>query len=157
MFCDVEDSAKLLRDLGDERYGEVLAAHHKLLRETFAAAGGIEVDAQGDAFFGVFREARDAVAAAAAAQRALAAHDWPGGAEVRVRMGLHTGEAARSAGGYVGHAAHAAARIRDVGHGGQVLVSGATVLHVDGVVPDGLQLLHLGEHRCPAGPRSMKL
>ena len=142
MFCDVEDSAKLLRDLGDERYGEVLAAHHKLLRETFAAAGGSEVDAQGDAFFGVFREARDAVAAAAAAQRALAAHDWPGGAEVRVRMGLHTGEAAR---------------IRDVGHGGQVLVSGATVLHVDGVVPDGLQLLHLGEHRCPAGPRSMKL
>jgi len=54
------------------------------------------------------------VAAVAAAQRAVAGHDWPGGAEVRVRMGLHTGEAARSAGGYVGRAVHAAARIRDV-------------------------------------------
>ena len=87
------------------------------------------------------------MAAVAAAQRAVAGHDWPGGAEVRVRMGPHTGEAARSAGGYVGRAVHAAARIRDVGHGGQVLLSGATVLHVDGVVPEGLRLVHLGEHR----------
>jgi class 3 adenylate cyclase len=91
LFTDVEGSTQLLRQLRG-RYGVVLAEHARILREAFVAHGGEEVDTQGDAFFYVFSRARDASAAAADAQRALAAYDWPEGAEFRVRMGLHTGE-----------------------------------------------------------------
>src|SRR4051794_26236534 len=90
LFTDVEGSTRLLKQLGDE-YGAVLAEHQRLLRDAFAAHGGEEVDTQGDdAFFYVFSRARDAAAAAADGQRALAAHDWPEGAELSVRMGMHT-------------------------------------------------------------------
>src|SRR5580765_8853500 len=90
LFTDVERSTQLLRQLR-ERYGAVLADHQRLLRDAFAAHNGEEVDTQGDAFFYVFARARDAAAAAAAGQRALATHDWPEDAEFRVRMGMHTG------------------------------------------------------------------
>src|SRR5688572_15501965 len=91
LFSDIESSTRLLQELG-ERWEEALTAHNRILRESFAEADGREVDRQGDAFFAVFARARDAVAAAAAAQRELAAHEWPDGAELRVRMGIHTGE-----------------------------------------------------------------
>src|SRR5215211_1789665 len=97
LFTDIAGSTQLLRRLGDA-YADVLAAHQRLLREAFAAHGGREVDTQGDAFFVAFPRAVDAVQAAVAAQRALAAHPWPDGAEVRVRMGLHTGEPASTGG-----------------------------------------------------------
>src|SRR6266508_6197361 len=93
VFTDVEGSTRLLQQFGRDSYSRILADHHRLLRAVFAEHEGVEVDTQGDAFFVAFRTARDAVDAAAAAQRALAAHDWPEGAHVRVRMGLHTGEA----------------------------------------------------------------
>src|SRR5947209_16031468 len=110
LFTDIEGSTRLLQRLGD-RYAEALAAHHRLLREAFAAHGGHEVDTQGDAFFVAFPRAIDAVQAAVAAQRALAAHPWSEGAAVRIRMGLHTGEPAVVGEGYVGLAVHRAARI----------------------------------------------
>jgi len=134
LFTDIEGSTLLLRELGDG-YTEVLAEHHRVLREEWRRYEGVEVDTQGDAFFVAFARASDAVAAAAAAQRALAA------GPVRVRMGLHTGEPLRSGENYVGYDVHRAARIAGAGHGGQVLLSQATVDLSDVEVRD------LGLHR----------
>ena len=105
------------------------------------------MDTQGDSFFFVFSRARDAAAAAADGQRALASHDWPEGADLRVRMGLHTGEPVLSdEGRYHGMGVHRTARIMAAGHGGQILASQATasVLHDDEL--DGITVRDLGEH-----------
>src|SRR5581483_6332250 len=91
LFTDIEGSTELLRLLGREAYVEALGVHRRLLRDAFARRGGVEVEMQGDSFFFAFPYARDAVAAAADAQRELAAHDWPG-EKIRVRIGIHTGE-----------------------------------------------------------------
>jgi YVTN family beta-propeller protein len=146
LFTDVEGSTRLLRELR-ERYGDVLADHHRLLRAAFEKTGGQETGTEGDAFFVAFRRARDAVAAAAAAQRALAAHPWPEGAEVRVRMGIRTGEPSMGDAGYHGMALHRAARISSAGHGGQVLLSNATRELVEDNLPPGLGVRELGERR----------
>jgi DNA-binding NarL/FixJ family response regulator/class 3 adenylate cyclase len=122
LFSDVEHSTQLLRRLR-ERYGDVLGEHQRLLRAAFEDAGGWEVDTQGDSFFVAFRKPKDAVLAAVAAQRALHSHAWPEDAPVRVRMGIHTGEASLSEGRYHGLAVHRAARICAAGHGGQILLS----------------------------------
>lgn len=149
LFSDIEGSTRLLKQIGRDRYGELLAQHNALLREAFTAHGGVEIDRQGDAFFFVFRSAGTAVAAAAAAQLALAAHDWPEDGTVRVRMGLHTGEATVSGEGYVGFAVHQAARIGDLGHGGQILVSRTTAALVEHELQPGTRLRDLGETRVP--------
>jgi len=125
LFTDIEGSTRLLKQLGD-RYGAVLDDHRRLLREEVAERDGREVDTQGDSFFFAFARANAALGAAVAAQRALAAHEWPEGAVVRVRMGLHTGEPAVGDERYVGLGVHRAARIGAVAHGGQVLLSSAT-------------------------------
>src|SRR5438105_9897869 len=125
LFTDIEGSTQLVKQLGD-RYAGVLAEHQQLLREAFVQHGGHEIDTQGDSFFIAFRRARDAVAAAVAAQRALAEHDWPAGAEVRVRMGLHSGEPAIGENRYTGLGVHRAARVSAAGHGGQILLSDTT-------------------------------
>lgn len=145
LFTDIEGSTQLLHELGAE-YGDVLEDHRRLLREAFAAHAGHEVDTQGDAFFAAFHRARDAVRAAGHAQRALAAHTWPDGRKVRVRMGIHTCEAAATSEGYVGLGVHRGARICSAAHGGQVLVSHTSrdlLLEEDA----GLVLRDLGEHR----------
>jgi class 3 adenylate cyclase len=120
LFSDIEGSTQLLRRLGDA-YPEVLADHQRLLRQAWAEHRGVEIDTQGDSFFVVFARATGALAAAAQAQRALAAHAWPPGGVVRVRMGLHSGAGTLSHGHYVGMDVHRAARIAAAGHGGQVL------------------------------------
>src|SRR5256885_5034478 len=120
LFSDIEGSTKLLKQLGRERYGVLLAEHNTLLRGAFSVHGGIEIDRQGDAFFFVFRSAGAAVSAAVAAQRAMGDADWPEDGRVHVRIGLHTGEASVSGDGYVGFAVHQAARLGDLGHGGQI-------------------------------------
>jgi peptide/nickel transport system substrate-binding protein len=146
LFTDIEGSTRLLKQLR-ERYGEVLEEHQRILRETFAAHGGREIDTQGDSFFVAFRRAKDAVAAAVDGQRRLAEHDWPDGAELRVRMGVHTGEPSAAGERYVGLGVHRAARISAAGHGGQVLVSQATrELLRDDPLPD-VTLRDLGEHQ----------
>ena len=125
LFTDIEGSTRLLHELG-ERYADVLGEHRRALREAFARHSGVEVDTQGDAFFYAFRRARDAVAAAEAAQRALENLQQSvarSGGAVRVRMGIHTGEPMLADDGYVGIDVHRAARIAAAGHGGQVLVS----------------------------------
>ena len=118
LFTDIEGSTQLLKAYRSE-YASILADHHRILREAFSAYGGREVDNQGDSFFVAFPRARDAVLAAATAQRGMAEHTWPGGATVRVRMGIHTGEADLAADRYVGMSVHRAARISSVGHVGR--------------------------------------
>jgi class 3 adenylate cyclase len=146
VFTDIEGSTRLLQELGEE-YAGVTRDHRRLVRESFAARGGAEVDAQGDAFFFSFPRARDAVAAAVDAQRALAAHAWPRGAEVRVRMGLHTGEPTVGEEGYVGLDVVRAARISAAGHGGQILLSETTRALVGNDLPPGVAVHDLGEQR----------
>jgi len=148
LFTDIEGSTALVKQLR-ERYHEALADHHRILREAFAAYGGTEIDNQGDAFFVAFRRAREAVLAAADAQRALAKHDWPDGVSLRVRMGIHTGEAELAGERYVGLSVHRAARISALGQGGQVLVSQTTehVLADEEERLPGLALRDLGVHR----------
>src|SRR3954454_3811729 len=146
LFTDIEGSTRLLRQLGDA-YAGVLAEHQRLLRAAFATYDGHVVDTQGDSFFVRFRRAGEAVAAAAMAQRALAAQQWADGVSVRVRMGLHTGEPTVAGDAYVGLAVHRAARVGAAAHGGQVLLSTATQAVLQDRLPDGLSLRDLGEHR----------
>jgi class 3 adenylate cyclase len=145
VFTDVEGSTKLLRTLGDG-WGGALADYRKILRETFTAEGGREVDTQGDGMFFVFPRARPAVAAAAEAQRRIGAHDWPEGANLRVRMGLHTGEPAVGEEGYVGMDVVRAARIAAAAQGGQVLLSATTHALVAADPVEGVGTIFLGEH-----------
>jgi WD40 repeat protein/class 3 adenylate cyclase len=147
LFTDIEGSTQLLKRLGGDRYGEALAEHQRILRDVFAEQGGREIDTQGDSFFIAFRRAKDAVAAAIACQRLLAEHAWPEGTELRVRMGIHTGEPVVGSERYVGLGVHRAARISSAGHGGQVLVSQATrELLRDDPLQDA-SLRDLGEHQ----------
>ena len=147
LFTDIEGSTELLHYLGDHRYAGVLADQRRMLRAAFQAGGGHEVDTQGDAFLVAFGTARQGVQAAVAAQRALAAHPWPEGARVRVRMGLHTGHPTPAEHGYVGVDVHRAARIMATGYGGQILLSQATHDHLGPDLPEGVTVRSLGEHR----------
>jgi class 3 adenylate cyclase len=144
LFTDIEGSTRLLQQLGDS-YGDVVRDHRKLLREHLGDKGGTEVDTQGDAFFYSFPRARDAVAGAVAAQRALAEHGWPDGAEVKVRMGLHTGEPSVGDEGYLGLDVVRAARICSAGHGGQILLSETTRALLGNDLPDGVSVVDLGQ------------
>jgi class 3 adenylate cyclase len=146
VFTDIEGSTRLLKRLGDG-YGDALAQHRTVLRAAFERHRGQEVDSEGDGLFFAFRRARDAIAAVVGGQLGLAGERWPAGVEVRVRMGLHTGEPRVEHGGYVGLAIHRAARISSAAHGGQVLLSSTTRDLVADDLPDGLGLRDLGEHR----------
>ena len=146
LFTDIEGSTLLVKRLGPA-WGATLDAHHELLRAAIEGTGGKQVNTNGDAVFAVFPRPLDAIAAAAAAQRALAATDWPEGVRLRVRMGLHTGEAERAGQDYAGLDVHRAARISAAAHGGQVLISSTTHLLTERVLPEGIRLRDLGEHR----------
>ena len=148
VFSDIEGSTGLLKRLG-ERYAELIAEHRRVVRETFGAHNGVEIDTQGDSFFFAFARARDAVAAAVEAQRAHAEHEWPGGEQVRVRMGLHTGEPAVGAEGYLGVDVVRAARLSATGKGGNVLLSETTRALLGSALPEGVSV-----H--PAGERQLK-
>jgi predicted ATPase/class 3 adenylate cyclase len=143
LFTDIEGSTRLLERLGRERYAEALNLHRLVLRRAFEEHGGYEVDHEGDAFFVAFSRAEDAVASAASAQQALAEADWPEDQELRVRMGIHTGEPLAVPPKYVGLDVHRAARIMAAGHGGQVLLSQTTRELLGG----GSAVRELGEHR----------
>jgi predicted ATPase len=146
VFSDIEGSAALLSRLGD-RYGEALSTQRAALRSAVSAWRGRELGTGGDSFLVVFSSAADAVACCVAAQRALAACDWPGGAAVRVRMGLHTGEPSRHEEGYIGIDVHRAARIAAAGHGGQVVMSAVTWQLARPGLPAELSARDLGLHR----------
>lgn len=145
LFTDVQGSTRLVEQLGG-RFADVLADHFAILRRSLEAHDGHEFGTEGDALFAVFERARDALGAAADAQRALAAHPWPDGVTLRVRMGLHTGTPDRGPGSYVGHDVHRAARISAVAHGGQILLSDATRALAT-PLPAGLATVDQGRHR----------
>jgi predicted ATPase/class 3 adenylate cyclase len=138
LFTDVEGSTKLLDELGAQRYAEALDEHRAIVRGTLVEHGGVEVDTQGDAFFCAFASARAAVACARDVQDALST------TSIRVRIGVHTGEALVAGGHYVGMDVHRAARIGACGHGGQVVLSPSTVALLE---PGEFDLADLGEHR----------
>jgi class 3 adenylate cyclase len=136
LFSDIEGSTVLLSRLGPA-YADALDGQRMVLRQAWAAHGGVEMGTEGDSFFVVFDTAQAAVAAAAQAQRGLGVYAWPKGERVRVRIGIHTGSPTLHAGGYVGMDVHRAARVAGAAHGGQVVVSDATAHLVGGGLPDG--------------------
>ena len=145
LFTDIEQSTQLLRALGSD-YSDLIAEHHRLLSEAFEANSGRVVDDQGDSLFAVFPRVRDAAAAAEQVQTGLAAHDWPRGAEVRVRIGLHAGEPQVVGNRYVGLGVHRAARISAAAHGGQVLLSEAAASLLADNEPADVSIRPLGEY-----------
>jgi predicted ATPase/class 3 adenylate cyclase len=146
LFTDIEGSTRLLQKLG-EGYTAVQDDHMRLMREAIAEGGGTEIRTEGDSFFVVFPTAAGAVRTAASAQRVFASHPWSHGEPLRVRMGIHTGEGRRGGDDYLGIDVNRAARIAAAGHGGQVLLSDATRVLVADVLPRGVSLRDLGEHR----------
>ncbi|MFL5674144.1 MAG: adenylate/guanylate cyclase domain-containing protein [Chloroflexota bacterium] len=147
LFSDIEGSTALEGSIGRERYADVLARHKAIVSGAWAANGGHELGTEGDSYFVAFAESWQAVGAAVAAQRALAAERWPDDAEVRIRIGINTGDADQTGDTYVGLAVNRAARIAAAAAGGQVLVSGTTrELSQDNPI-DGVTFQDMGEHR----------
>jgi DNA-binding NarL/FixJ family response regulator/class 3 adenylate cyclase len=144
VFTDVEGSTQLVQRLG-EGYAQVLADHRRLFVDAVTAADGHVVDHRGDEFFVVFTDPAQAAEAVCAAQRAFAEHPWPEGVDLRVRMGMHTGEPAFRDGAYFGLDVHRAARICQAGSGGQILLSQRT----RDALNSGHALEDLGEHQLP--------
>jgi hypothetical protein len=124
-----------------------LAVHDQIVRGCLESAGGLVFATGGDGFGAAFSRAGEAVAAALAAQRGLASQDWPEGISLRVRMGLHTGEADERDGDYFGEEVSRAARLMAIAHGGQIVCSPATAELVTGHMPAGVSLVDLGVHR----------
>src|SRR5580692_7807029 len=147
LFTDIEGSTAMLRRLREGRYAQVLADHRSLSRSGLSAHGGREVDTQGDGLFAVFSSPSACLAAVIDMQMALETHAWPGGEHVRVRMGIHTGEASKTATGLIGLDVHRAARVAAVGYGGQVLLSETAATLVLDSLPAEAALKDLGVHR----------
>ena len=149
LMTDIEGSTKLLRRLGKGRYEELLQEHRAILANAVEEFSGHMVDTQGDSTFAVFDRPSNAIRAAAAAQRALGASEWPDGVPPRVRMGVHTGESMPSDDTYHGLAVHRTARICAAATGGQVLMSDSTVSVLEDTHEDlaGLRLAVVGERR----------
>jgi class 3 adenylate cyclase len=144
LFADIEGSSLHLAALED-RYGPMLNTVRRIERAAVRTHGGVEVDARADEFFAVFRSAPAAVEAAAEVQREMAAHAWPDGRDVRVRIALHTGRPTPTATGYQGISVNAAARLCECGHGGQILLS-RTARAALADAPT-YELRHLGSYR----------
>jgi DNA-binding NarL/FixJ family response regulator/class 3 adenylate cyclase len=144
VFTDVEGSTQLVQRLGD-RYAQVLDDHRRLFHDVVEGGGGIVIDQRGDEFFVVFEDPRQAAQAVVAAQKAFAEHDWPDGTDLRVRMGMHTGEPSVRGSTYFGLDVHRAARICQAGSGGQILLSERTCELLD----SDHDLADLGEHKLP--------
>ncbi len=147
LFTDMQGSTRLEAEVGTARYGQLRERHRQLLRAAFSPLGGEEQGTEGDSFFVTFGSARDALAAAVTAQRALAEEAWPQGVTLRVRMGLHSGESELAGGSLVGLDINRASRVASIAHGGQIVVSGATQVLVGSALPDGVTWRDLGEHR----------
>jgi predicted ATPase/class 3 adenylate cyclase len=146
LFTDIEGSTRLIQSLGD-RYLAVLQDHRAIIEDAVHANGGAVFGTEGDAVFAAFPEVVPALDAALVSQRGLASRAWPDGHELRVRMGIHTGEVVLVGGDYVGLTLHRVARVAAAAHGGQVLLSEASRTLASGSLQDGIGLRDLGEHR----------
>ncbi len=144
LFTDVEGSTKLWES-DSEAMAASLQLHDQIMRSEVEARRGHVFSTAGDAFAVAFPSNEDAISAATAIQRRLLTADWPGPA-VKVRMGIHTGEAQERDGDYFGPVLNRAARIMSAGHGGQILLSSVTAEafpHSDGIVLHDLGTHHL--------------
>ena len=148
LFTDLEGSTRLWEQRPDAMR-PALERHDALLRTAVEAHRGRVVKTTGDGLHAVFVTTRNALDAALTAQLALAAEDWGAAGDLRVRMGLHTGDAEARDGDYYGPATNRAARVMTAAHGGQVVVSHATEEIVRDSLPEGVSLTDLGEHRLP--------
>jgi class 3 adenylate cyclase len=149
LFTDIENSTPLWERFPVEMEA-ALADHDRMMREAIESHGGLVVKTTGDGVHAVFEMAQDAVAAALAAQTAvITGSDLPdlAGAPIRIRAGLHTGDAQLRDGDYYGSAVNRAARLMGIGHGGQILLSGITAGLLDGRLPSEASLFDLGKHR----------
>ncbi|HET8571462.1 MAG TPA: adenylate/guanylate cyclase domain-containing protein [Candidatus Limnocylindria bacterium] len=155
LLADIEGSTLLVGRLGD-RYAELLAQVRRIIRRIVRQRSGFEVDVRADEFFAVFASPVDALASAVAVQRGFGSQAWIDGLDVRVRIGLHSGEPTLTETGYVGLAVHTAARICSAGHGGQIVLSRAT-RDVLGAPADGVSLRSLGAHRLHGLPEPEEL
>jgi class 3 adenylate cyclase/ActR/RegA family two-component response regulator len=142
LFTDLEGSTQLALRLGD-KWEAALMDHRAHVRSAIAERDGVEIDSRGDEFFVAFESPRAAVDAAALAQRAMVEHEWPEGGVLRVRMGMHTGQAIYADKDYLGVDVHRAARICFAGHGEQILMSAAT----HGLLPEDFECRDLGTYR----------
>jgi class 3 adenylate cyclase len=143
LLTDIEGSTRLLQRLGDD-YAGLLRDVRGAIRTSVRAASGLEVDARADEFFAVFRRPPHALDAALAIQRSLRDKTWPQRAEVRVRIGMHTGRPTLTDTGYVGLAVHVAARVCYASHGGQILLSSAAHESFTEHLAEGLGFRRLG-------------
>jgi class 3 adenylate cyclase len=148
LLTDIEGSTALLHHL-DARYGDLLQDVRQTVRGAVTRAGGKEVDARADEYFAAFAEAPPAVEAAVALQRELGSRTWPDDLECRLRTGIHSGRPILRDTGYIGLSVHTAARVCAAGHGGQIVVSGATRTALRGATPRGVRLRALGRHTLP--------
>ena len=146
VFTDIEGSTRRWDNDADAMQAG-LEKHDKLLSEIFSANNGFVFKHTGDGMCTAFASARDAVVAAAEVQRVLAATDWGGVDDLRIRVGVHSGEAEIRNDDYFGSSLSRVARLMDAGHGGQILVSGATAALTQRDPGDGLSFIDLGEHR----------
>jgi class 3 adenylate cyclase len=158
LLTDMESSTALLAEL-DDKYAMLLRDVRSVIADAIRGNGGLPVDVHGDETFTVFEQPAAAVTAAIAVQLELAARSWPASRPVRIRAGVHSGRPTFTDGGYVGLSVHTVARICSVGHGGQVLVSGATKMAVEAVGPwaGGVSLLDLGPTRLTGIPKETEL
>jgi predicted ATPase/class 3 adenylate cyclase len=146
LFTDVEGSTRLLEEHPAD-YGSAIARHHELLEAAVEDAGGVVFETIGDAVYAAFAEPGAALEAARSGQLALAAEDWGPLREIRVRMGLHTGEVERRGTHYFGPALYRCARLMATAHGQQVVLSDTTAELVRPLLDGGASLRDLGRHR----------
>jgi class 3 adenylate cyclase len=145
LLTDIEGSTRLLGRLGDG-YATLLKDVRGIIRDAVRRSDGRKVDAHGDEYFSVFVHAAPAIEAAVVIQRSLRTRIWPGGVDVRVRAGIHSGRPTLTDTGYVGLSVHTVARMCSVAHGGQIVVSGKTKAAMVGSMPAGMRLRSLGRH-----------
>jgi class 3 adenylate cyclase len=146
LFTDLEGSTRLWEE-HPEAMKAALARHDEILRDAIAAHDGHVVKSTGDGIHAVFASAHAALHSSVDAQRRLGSEAWATPDSLRVRMGLHTGEAEHRDGDYYGSATNRAARLMSVAHGGQVLVSLGSEELLSDDLGDSVSLVDLGEHR----------
>jgi class 3 adenylate cyclase len=151
LMTDIEGSTDLTRRLG-RRYAGLLRNVRVIVRRAVRQAGGHEVDARADEYFAVFRRPGAGIEAAVDLQRAFRQRSWPGGLDVRVRAGIHSGRPTLVDGGYVGLAVHTVARICSAAHGGQIVLSDRARSASRSEIPEGVQFLELGGYQLPGLP-----